>query len=152
MCVSLYFRILSVTLVCPSKDAVVALFLGGAKGIRSEYANKIFLVGIIGRHYTQQFDILVAEHAGQGVLVVPNVLFLRKIEIVLLRDAQIIVLWKWGQIFIPRFVCSNLFLEIPATVNAYTCPKIGLISSRCMILLVQFVEMIEASNALPSTI
>ena len=47
-------------------------------------------------------------------------------QIVLLRDAQIIVLWK--------------------------CHKIGLTSSRCMILLVQFVEMIEASNAVPSTI
>ena len=47
---------------------------------------------------------------------------------------------------------SNLFLEFPVTVNAYTRPKIGLTSSRCMILLVQFVEMIEASNAVPSTI
>jgi hypothetical protein len=47
---------------------------------------------------------------------------------------------------------SNLFLKFPVTVNAYTCPKIGLISSRCMILLVQFVEMIEARNAVPSTV
>ena len=50
---------------------------------RVSVPNKRFL-GTIGRHYTRQFDILVAEHAGQGVLVVPNVLFPRKIEIVLL--------------------------------------------------------------------
>ena len=47
---------------------------------------------------------------------------------------------------------SNLFLEFPVTVIAYTQPKIGLISFRCIILLVQFVEMIEASHAVLSSI
>ena len=84
---------------------------------RVSVPNKRFL-GTIGRHYTRQFDILVAEHAGQGVLVVPNVLFPRKIEIVLLRDAQIIVLWKWGQIFVPRFVWI-VFLRFTAVVASF---------------------------------
>ena len=50
---------------------------------RVSVPNKRFL-GMMGLHCTLLFDILVAEHAGQGVLIVPNVLLLRKIEITLL--------------------------------------------------------------------